>query len=601
MIDAQESSARRATAAILFAFAFQCVWFTGLFPPFWNPNELSRFQAVVSMAEWKTLSIDRAIAALGDHEDKAVSAGRFYSNKAPGLAFAAYPAYRLLRLLFPAPTPASAGPLLWALRLLTVSLVSVLALRRLASRLRPASGSHPGAAPLVTFAVAFGTPYLFYARTFFAHAWSAALLFLAWDRLRASEESGARRGAAAAGLAGLLAGGAVISEYTVAPIALVLAVRALARPDKRRLAAFALGAAVPLAILLAYNAACFGSPFTLSSAREADPAYAALAERGIFGLGAPSARVARELLLGPTRGVLLFSPFLLWSLGGALRWWRSGKDRADCAFVLGATGLFALALTGYPNWHGGWSLGSRYLLPAVLLAALPAGRALETALSRGLFVAATVFAVGAHALLTSTFAHLSPDQAWPAATDLGMVSRPRLGGAEPRHGLRPRRCRGARRCRAAVALLAFALVVRAARPVQPAIPVAVLARRGSASRAAPAAAGALLRGAALARGRPRRILGPGLRRGRSCARRRSRPRRRSNSAGRWECGGPTDRHRRRRHRVPESRRRGSRRRPTARPSGRPGGSRSASGRSAGSAGAARSRGPARFRRGPSKS
>lgn len=474
MIDAQESSARRATAAILFAFAFQCVWFTGLFPPFWNPNELSRFQAVVSMAEWKTLSIDRAIAALGDHEDKAVSAGRFYSNKAPGLAFAAYPAYRLLRLLFPAPTPASAGPLLWALRLLTVSLVSVLALRRLASRLRPASGSHPGAAPLVTFAVAFGTPYLFYARTLFAHAWSAALLFLAWDRLRASEESGARRGAAAAGLAGLLAGGAVISEYTVAPIALVLAVRALARPDKRRLAAFALGAAVPLAILLAYNAACFGSPFTLSSAREADPAYAALAERGIFGLGAPSARVARELLLGPTRGVLLFSPFLLWSLGGALRWWRSGKDRADCAFVLGATGLFALALTGYPNWHGGWSLGSRYLLPAVLLAALPAGRALETALSRGLFVAATVCAVGAHALLTSTFAHLSPDQAWPAATtsawflargwvaqSLGTVFG--LGGA------------AALVVPWAVALLAFALVVRAARPVQPAIPVAVLA------------------------------------------------------------------------------------------------------------------------------
>ena len=473
MIDAQEASARRATAAVLFAFAFQCVWFTGLFPPFWNPNELSRFQAVVSMAEWKTLSIDQAVAALGDHEDKAVSGGRFYSNKAPGLAFAAYPAYRLLRLVFPAPTPSSAGPLLWALRLLTVSLVSILALQRLAVRLR-SSGAHPAASPLVTLAVAFGTPYLFYARSLFAHAWSAALLFLAWDRLRASEESGSRRGAASAGLAGLFAGWAVISEYTVAPIALVLAVRALARPDRRRLAAFAVGAAVPLGLLLAYDAVCFGSPFTLSSAREADPAYAALAGRGVFGLGAPNGRVASELLLGPTRGVLLFSPFLLWSIGGALRWWRSGKDRADCAFVLGATGLFALALTGYPNWHGGWSLGSRYLLPAVLLTALPAGRALESALSRGLFVAATVCAAGAHALMTSTFAHLSPDQAWPAVTtsawflargwvaqSLGTV----LGLGAAASLVLPW----------GAALFAFALVVRAARPVRPVVPVAVLA------------------------------------------------------------------------------------------------------------------------------
>ena len=60
----------------------------------------------------------------------------------------------------------------------------------------------------MTFAVAFGTPFLFYARSFFAHAWTAALLFLAWDLLRASR--GGRRAAGAAGLArarrGFLAG-----------------------------------------------------------------------------------------------------------------------------------------------------------------------------------------------------------------------------------------------------------------------------------------------------------------------------------------------------------------------------------------------------------
>ena len=135
MTDVDGRRARTATASVLVAFVFQAIYFTGLFPPFWNPNELSRFQTVVALSEWGTPSIDRAVEILGDHEDKSAFAGRFYSNKAPGLAFAAYPAYRLLRLVFPAPTPASAAPLAWALRLLTVTLACAVALRRLATRL----------------------------------------------------------------------------------------------------------------------------------------------------------------------------------------------------------------------------------------------------------------------------------------------------------------------------------------------------------------------------------------------------------------------------------------------------------------------------------
>lgn len=464
---------RRATAAVLFAFAFQAIYFTGAFPPFWNPNELSRLQTVVAMGEWKTFSIDQAIAALGDHEDKAVVEGRFYSNKAPGLAFAAYPVYALLRLSLPAPTPSSAGPLIWLLRLGTVTVACVIALTRLGVRLREGR-SHPSVPALVTLAVGLGTPFLFYGRTLFSHAWAAALLFLAWDRLRAGEEAGARRPAGDAALSGLLAGWAVISEYTVAPIAVVLAVRALAKPRGRRLAAFAAAAALPLALLLAYNAACFGSPFSLSSAHEADPQYAKLADRGVFGIGVPNPVVAARYLLDPARGVLLFCPFLLWSVAGAVRWWRSGRDRADCLFVVGSVTLFFVALSGYPNWHGGWSLGSRYLIPAVLLAALPIGWALETPLSRGLFLAAAVFSVASHAILTATWAHHPPSLSWPVATasawylargwiaqNLGTI----LGLAPPVALWLPVLVTGA----------VTIVVARAARPVRPGVAVAILA------------------------------------------------------------------------------------------------------------------------------
>ena len=54
-------------------------------------------------------------------------------------------------------------------------------------------------------AVAFGTPFLFYSRTFFSHAWTASLLFLAWDLIGRSEETPRRRSVFLFA-AGLLAG-----------------------------------------------------------------------------------------------------------------------------------------------------------------------------------------------------------------------------------------------------------------------------------------------------------------------------------------------------------------------------------------------------------
>src|SRR4030095_5050865 len=64
----------------------------------------------------------------------------------------------------------------------------------------------------------------------------------------------------------------------------------------------------------------------------------------------------------------------------------------------------------------GWSLGSRYLLPVLFFAAFPIARALDSPLSRGLFLAAAGFFTGTHLLLTSTFAHFPDSVPVPAAT-----------------------------------------------------------------------------------------------------------------------------------------------------------------------------------------
>jgi hypothetical protein len=154
----------------------------------------------------------------------------------------------------------------------------------------------------------------------------------------------------------------------------------------------------------------------LSSAREAFGEYASLAGKGLFGFGAPSPKVALQMLFHPARGLLLFSPFWLWLVPGFLAWWRSGRGRAECLFALAATtGLFLL-LTGYPNWDGGWSLGDRYLVPIILLAGLAVGHGLASPLSRGLFAAALAFSAAAHFLLTAAWPHLPVNLPWPPAT-----------------------------------------------------------------------------------------------------------------------------------------------------------------------------------------
>jgi hypothetical protein len=410
MLSPTSGPGRRARWVVVASFALSTVVFTGAFPPFSNPNELSRFEAVYAMAEEGTFAIDGAVARLGDHEDKAASGGHVYSNKAPGLAFAAVPVYRLLRLVLPPPSSGTGGPLFFPLHLLTVGLASVLAVARLARRLPPR------VAPLVAAALALGTPFLYYARSFLSHAWSAALLFLAWDALRTAEERPNRRVGALVFLCGFLSGWAVISEYTVVPIAALPVLRARARRAWRRIAVAALGAAVPGALLLAYQAACFGSPFTPSYAREAFPAYAELARQPLFGLTLPRPALLVDYLFHPARGILVFSPFLAWAAAGFFRWWRSREERPDCLFAFAGTAAFLVLMCGYPNWHGGWSLGSRYLVPSFFFLAMAAARALESPLSRRLFAAAAVFSAANFCILTLTWPHFPTNVPWPAGT-----------------------------------------------------------------------------------------------------------------------------------------------------------------------------------------
>jgi hypothetical protein len=415
--DTPASSSRRAELAVLSAFFLVSILFTGFYPPSANPNELSRIEAIYAFVEQDRFSIDDAIARFGDHEDKSVSGGHFYSNKAPGLIFAAIPVYRALRTVFPRPL-APWDPVFVLTRIATVTLASVLAAAVFLRRSRPLPE-----APLIAAALLFGTPFLFYARSLFGHAWTAALLYVSWELCRGAGRSALREDLRHAA-AGLLAGWAAISEYTAAPLGLVLAARSVKRGSWRGLVLFGAGAAVPLALLLLYNRACFGSPWVLSSAREARPDFAALAGKGLFGFGPPSPKIAWAYLFHPGRGLLWRSPFWIWVVPGFLSWWRSGKDRAGCGLCLAGVAGYFVVLTGYANWHGGWTLGNRYLLPILFFAGIALTRALETPWSRGLFAAAVVFSSATHLLMSLSWPYFPDDLSWPATNgSLWFVAR----------------------------------------------------------------------------------------------------------------------------------------------------------------------------------
>jgi hypothetical protein len=405
------STNSRTRLAILAVFAFNAIYFPEFFPPSNNPNELSRIQAIVAFVDHGTFAIDAPLKKYGDHEDKSVHAGQAYSNKAPGLAFAGIPVYAALRIFAPQPENAW-GTLFVLTRLLTVSLVSILALIRLTRRL--AREPFRDAGGTVTLAVALGTPFLFYGRSFFSHAWTGSLLFLAWDAVVSAEESGRPAGRRMV-WAGLLAGFAMISEYTVALVVLLLGLRVFWGGGFPAAARFCLGALPPLALLLVYNFACFGSPWSLSSAHEAAPQYAEAARQGLFGIRLPSVRAILGLLFDPSRGLVLFSPFWLWAVAGFVSWWRSRRARRDCVFAVSAVSSFLIVLSGYSQWEGGFCLGSRYLVPLTFFAALGIPFALKSSLSRWLFAVSVSFSVAQLFLLTSSFPYIAPDVVWPVA------------------------------------------------------------------------------------------------------------------------------------------------------------------------------------------
>lgn len=337
---------------VVAAYALLALLVIPVFPHFVSPNELTRWLLAASLVEDGTVEVTRLAPMLGPRfEDLAEIDGRLVSNKAPGAAFVALPGYLAGRAVAGPPSPNSMRVVLTAMRLVA-STLPVLALAWLLIRVGRRRGIPDDRIAVVVATLLFATPLFTYGLLLFSHALVAAALFGAWV---AFDE---RRDLTAGALMGL----AVLSEYpALVPVAVLLAAT---WREPRRLMRIIAGAA-PFALLLAlYHYVAYGSIFGLPFGHDTLPQFREVAASGVAGVSFPSPVTLVKLLAHPGKGLLVFSPVLAIAFVAAAR-------QAPRLLGLTAASLI-LVYSGYANWHGGWTVGPRYIVPAIpfLVAAL---------------------------------------------------------------------------------------------------------------------------------------------------------------------------------------------------------------------------------------
>jgi hypothetical protein len=343
----------------------------------WNQN--SRFDLVRAITNEGTLNIDPFKNSTGD---KALHDGHYYSDKAPGIALTAVPLVAAVRPAYRAfggdpETYEGLSLLSYLSTVFTASLFTALAgvcLFTLCMEL----GASYGGALFAALTYGLATPIWTLATIFIGHSFAAACLVFAFAAAMRVGGADASRDARLGAIVGLGAGWATVSEFPAAIpaalLALLTAVRAWplgSRRVRRVLAALIVAALACAAVLMAYEWACFGSPFHLAYSSEIG--YVGM-EKGVFGVELPHLIRLRRILFGAYRGLLPLAPTLaLVPIGIAVMLFPlKGDDperlsRRRTAAVLSAIiGVYFILLNaGYTYWEGGWSYGPRHASPGI--------------------------------------------------------------------------------------------------------------------------------------------------------------------------------------------------------------------------------------------
>jgi hypothetical protein len=290
--------------------------------------------------------------------DRAEAGGHTFSDKAPGQPLLAVPVYAAYRLVGgePARTQKTDENLgLWWVTLWSATIPAAALVAMMTLVVGDVSRTRAAAAALLTWG---GTILAPFSTVLFGHVLATAFLF---GTLVVIYRYNTFRTAVAAGL---LAGLAVLTEYTAVLGVVVLGVWILVR-HRPRLLGFIAGGLSPVLVLLIYNLIAFGSPWTISYQFNAFHDVSATARPLLHMFTFESTlENATQLLFGP-RGFFLATPLVVIGLWGLISLARSGPRRDIGWLGLAMFAVFLLIPLFWGNPWGGDSPGPRYMTPAM--------------------------------------------------------------------------------------------------------------------------------------------------------------------------------------------------------------------------------------------
>lgn len=357
---------------ILFLFlAFNYSYFFHQLPG-WNVN--TRMNLIYAIVDRGKLCIDDYFNKPGyETGDVAFYKGHYYCDKAIGLSLLGVPVYFLWRLIL-SQLGIYISPLLarYPITVLCVSLPSAL-LGILFYRFCLYFSNDPMQSLWLTLGYSLGTIVYPYSTLFFSHQTSTVLIFIAFYLLFKLVHiyiQNNKFSKSIVPISGLLAGWALITEYTIGIILLGLFVYLIywlflnkSYYRYTNLIKFLVPIIFISFIPLLYNYICFDNFFSFAYHYEQFPEFKLGMRRGFFGITYPSFSSFLGITFHPYRGLFFLSPFLLLSPVGFYFWFKKREYRAEFWLFLYITVTFFLFNSSYFAWWGGWATGPRHIIP----------------------------------------------------------------------------------------------------------------------------------------------------------------------------------------------------------------------------------------------
>jgi hypothetical protein len=373
-----------------------------------SANELPRIYLTRAMAKEGTFAIDSGVRRWGVTADVSRAHGHYYSNKAPGSSFLAVPGYLVLGAVktIQGVDEPSLAEMFWVSRFTTGVLPSLLFLWLLSHFLRRFSG--PDGVRMAVIGYGLGSMALTYSILFIAHQLSAVCIGTAYILGVWVAEDG--RDARWMWACGFAAGCAPLVDYQAAfagvPVAVYLACKLLSRRRWLPLLYAALGAALPVALLLFYHHQAFGSPF--KTGYDFSETFAHFHQQGFLGMTELRWEAFAGSTVAPDNGLIVFCPMLLLAVPG---WFFMARRRLywHLCVTAAVVVIYLLFISSINFWRGGWQLGPRYvtaMLPFVMVpVAVFLDRASERWPMRALSIALVAVGVVVYALSSVAFPH----------------------------------------------------------------------------------------------------------------------------------------------------------------------------------------------------